>query len=210
MGVQGTGSDITIRRSAVRDVNIGINATGSRWRIIEVHLEHIGDSGMILRGDDYVVSRSVIADTGLDRGITYGKHGIYLRVRDARITDNAITGFTDNGISARNRNAHIEGNTIGGGPIGIAWFQYDEEAGQSTWSKNHIFDTTSAGVYVSPSDPGGPTRESFVITGNRIAPREGLAMDLAPTQGTYVVSDNVDAAGLPFDCEASRGTRVSC
>ena len=47
---------------------------------------------------------------------------------------------------------------------------------------------------MSPSDQGGATRESFVITGNNIssdaASPRWLALNLQPTSGTYRVAGN--------------------
>ncbi len=74
---------------------------------------------------------------------------------------------------------------------GIGFFQYDHVAGTSHWTENVITGTTDTGIYVSPSDVGGNTRESFVIEHNTIGPlTSGVHMNLSDTIGTYAVQEN--------------------
>jgi hypothetical protein len=192
-GIQGHGDRVTIQGVELRDNGVGVYAEGDDWTIEASTIDHSGDSGMILIGNRYTVRANLITDTGVDSSIDYGKHGIYLKVVDALVTDNTIRGFSDNGVSVRYRNSRIERNTITKGPIGIAWFQYDTVAGTSTWRANDITQTTSAGMYVSRTDEAGPTRESFVISNNRIAPSSGRHLDLPSIQGTYSVLGNLQA-----------------
>ncbi len=148
---------------------------------------------MLLEGDRFTVSGNTITNTGLDSSIKYGKHGIYLKVSNATVTDNTISNFSDDGISARYRNSVISGNHISEGPIGIGWFQYDAIAGTSHWTNNTITGTSEASVYVSSSDVGGQTRESFVIADNVLRKASGAYLDLHPTLGTYTVAENAFA-----------------
>jgi hypothetical protein len=190
-GIQGTGSDITVEGCSISNDGLPINAMGSRWTIDNNAIENAGNSGMLLEGEDFTVSSNTIANTGLDDAIPYPRHGIYLKVSNATVTYNTITNFSADGISVRHRDSVLTGNQISGGPIGIAWFQYDPIAGTSRWTWNTITHTTEAGIYVSPSDAaGGATRESFVIEHNTIVPAAGVYTNLKPTSGTYTVLDN--------------------
>jgi putative cofactor-binding repeat protein len=192
----GPGVDhVLIRDVVIRDVGIGINSANAAdedWTIADSEISDTGDSGLILLGTGFTVAGNTIVDTGQDASIPYGKHGIYLKAADARVTGNTIRNFSANGVSARYRNSVIEGNVIEDGPIGIAWFQNDSVAGTSHWRGNVIRDTTSACIYVSATDSAGATRESFVIAGNLLSPAAGAHTDLRPTSGTYTVQGNVE------------------
>ena len=100
--------------------------------------------------------------------------------------------LSEDGVSARYRNSTVADNYIAGGPIGIAWFQYDTIAGTSHWTGNTIVDTSTAGFYVSESNIGGATRESFVIEHNTLQPAAGVFMNLQPTAGSYTVRENIE------------------
>src|SRR5262249_9817395 len=162
-----------------------------------------GANGITIEGN-------TIENTGSDSSITYGKHGIYLKVRNARIINNTITNCLANGdgISVRYGNSTIIGNHISKCPVGIGFFQYDHEAGTSHWLENVISETTQAGIYVSPSDVGGQTRESFVIERHTIGPlTSGVFMNLSETTGTYTVKENtlLGATGPTGDTGTSGG-----
>jgi parallel beta-helix repeat protein len=196
-GVQGTGENITIEWCAIGNDSLAINAAAGssnsnnkNWTIDDNTIEHTGNSGMLLEGENFTVSGNTIANTGLDNSIPYGKHGIYLKVSNATVTGNTITNFSEDGISVRYRNSTVADNYISGGPIGIAWFQYDTISGTSHWTGNTIVGTTAAGFYVSDSNIGGATRESFVIEHNTLQPASGVFMNLAATTGSYAVQEN--------------------
>jgi len=189
----GEASDITIERMTISDVAIAINSASDKdagWTIRDNTISNIGDSGMILNGSSFSITGNSIVKTGIDGSIGYPKHGIYLKVVDARVRHNTIRGFQTSGVSVRYRNSVIEHNDIGDGRFGLAWHQYDPAAGTSQWRYNTISCTTVAGIYVSPEDIAGPTRESFVITNNMLSKRSGVYSDLEPTRGTYTVKAN--------------------
>lgn len=196
-GISGTGDQISVIGCTMSDLlgtmELGINVIGSNWIIADNAIDGTGDSGMLLRGDHFVVSGNHILNTGLNRSISYGTHGIYLKASDSSVTDNTIDGFRDDGVSVRYRNSVVANNTISNGHIGIAWFQYDTVAGTSRWTGNQI-SATVAGIYVSPSDQAGATRENFVISGNTLVPPVDpsgwVALNLHPTSGRYTVSAN--------------------
>lgn len=190
----GTGvSNITIDGVSISGVGIGINsalATNSNWTIRNSTISQTGDSGLVLLGSNFSVTGNQITDTGTDPNITYAKHGIYLKASGATVTGNTILRFHTEGVSVRYRNSRVESNTISTGQIGIAWYQQDPTAGTSYWRTNTISGTTAAGIYVSPSDSAGSTRESFVMTGNKLTFTSGVCMNLHPTAGTYTVGSN--------------------
>lgn len=195
--LQGTGEDVTVEWCTIGNDSLAINAAAGSsnsnnksWTIDDNTIDHTGNSGMLLEGENFTVSGNTITNTGLDASIPYGKHGIYLKVANATVISNTITNFSEDGVSVRYRNSTVAGNYISGGPIGIAWFQYDPIAGTSRWTGNTIVGTTAAGFYVSPSDVGGGTRESFVIQNNTIQPAAGVFMNLKPTTGSYTVQAN--------------------
>jgi hypothetical protein len=191
--LQGTGNDITVEWCSIGNDGLAINAANgnSGWTIDDNTINHTGNSGMLLEGENFTVSGNTITNTGLDSSITYGKHGIYLKVINATVTDNTITNFSADGISVRYRNSVLSGNHISNGEAGIAWFQSDPLAGTSHWTENVITGTTAAGIYVSPSDTAGNiTKESFVVERNTTQPASGVHMNLEKTSGTYLVQEN--------------------
>lgn len=208
-GFQGTGNYIAIEDLMIRDLlaprsegETGIESEGSHWVIVGNSIDRVGDSGMLLGfdagwvgapagGHDYLVYGNVITNTGLDRRLDYGSHGIYLKVADATVSHNRIVGFRDDGVSARYHGARIVDNYIARGSIGIAWFQYDRQAATSWFVGNEITDTTSAGIFVcgvlqSCMQP----IESFVIERNRLSHTDGARLVLQSTRGIYRVADN--------------------
>ncbi len=191
--LQGTGSDITVESCSIGNDGLAINATGANadWTIDDNTINHTGNSGMLLEGENFVISGNTITNTGLDQSIPYGKHGIYLKVSNATVTDNTISNFSSDGISVRYRNSTLTDNHISDGPIGIAWFQVDPTAGTSHWTENAITGTTEAGIYISPSNEGLTTRENFVIEHNTIQPATGVYMNLHPTTGIYTTLENI-------------------
>jgi hypothetical protein len=186
-------SSVTITNCRFLRVEIGIsmaNRGDNGWRVQNTLIQHTADSGVITLGRDSTFAGNTILDTGENAAITYGKHGIYAKGPGLTLTGNTIRRFSANGISLRYRNAVARGNTISDGPIGIGWFQNDTVAGTTTIADNTITGTRSSGVYVSPSDNGGATRESFVITGNTVVGASGNGMDINATSGSLVLTFN--------------------
>jgi Right handed beta helix region len=208
-GFQGTGSYITLEGLTIAHLlapathsETGILTEGSHWVIVGNTIEDTGDSGMLLGfsaggagdqpgGEHYLISGNEIVNTGLDPGLSYGKHGIYLKVADAIVTHNHIVNFSSDGVSARYRNATITDNYIAHGSIGVAWYQYDSLRGTSRWIGNTISDASEAGIFVCGvrEDCMQPI-ESFIIKDNELRSIRGALMNLQPTIGSYVVSKN--------------------
>ena len=203
-GMTGTGDHVTVQGCTFRNFmgqeEIPVMPVGSDWLIRDNAIDRTGDSGMLLRGDHFQVYDNVITNTSLDHSITYGSHGIYLNAPNSIVSGNIIKGFRDNGVSVRYRNSTVSNNTIEGGTFGVAFFQFDPQAATSRFTGNRISGALITGIYVSPRDVAGNTRESFVISGNRIArPPAGspippdttwLALSLSHTSGTYTLSGN--------------------
>lgn len=184
---------ITIRNCRLQNLELGINMANrgdSGWRVESTLIQHTGDSGVLTVGRDSTFAGNTILDTGENTSITYGKHGVYAKGPGLTFTGNTIRRFSANGLSLRYRNAVARGNTISDGGIGIAWFQQDTTAGTTTIADNTITGTRSSGIYVSPSDDGGLTSESFVITGNTIVGASGNGMDLNTTSGSLTLTGN--------------------
>jgi hypothetical protein len=200
--IGGRGSDDTIQNSDIGGASIGINIVeGNRWNIIGNHVHDTSDSCILTQsgetegqdkpGEAFVIEGNTIENCGLSESVGYGVHGIYLKVRHARVINNTIRHVDDDGVSVRYGDSTLTGNRIEDAAIGIAWFQYDGSALTSHWTGNTITQTTDAGIYVSPSDVLGATKESFVIEGNTIGPlASGVHTNLSPTTGTYLVQEN--------------------
>ena len=190
-----TASHIVVQRCTISlgasNPRVGIYSNGNDWTIADNTVEDIGNSGMLLNGDTDTISGNTITNVGLDRSISYGKHGIYLIVSNATVTNNNISHFQADGISPRLPNSTISGNIISDGPIGIGFFEYDTTAGTSHWTNNTITGTTAAGIYVNGGSGGlHPTIERFVISGNTIDPAAGQRLNLERMRGTYRLQDN--------------------
>ena len=146
---------------------------------------------MLLTGESYTILGDTIDRTGLDSALNYGKHGIYLKVAHAVVHsqhDHRLLIGRD--LQRATATARSTTTAISNGPIGIAFFQYDELAGTSHWTENQISGTTAAGIYVSASDQAGPTIESFVITDNSIRVASGVTINVKHTEGAYLVRHN--------------------
>ncbi len=199
-GFQGDGDGITILHTTIEHAGLGINAEGQDWTIADNTINQTGDSGMLLGytagapgdpagGSDFLVTGNTITSTGLNPADTYGTHGIYDKVADSTITDNTISHFNDDGISARYRNSTISANRISYGAVGLAWFQYDTVAGVSRWTDNTISHVSSAAIFVCGVNEGClQPLESFQISGGSFTDYGAMEMNLQPTSGTYSVA----------------------
>jgi hypothetical protein len=168
---------------------VGISSDGDDWTISDNIIRRIGNSGMLLNhGSDYTITGNTITNTGLDSAISYGKHGIYLKVSNATVTDNTITYFSADAVSPRYRDSTITGNLFAHGAIGIGFFEYDSGASVSHWSDNEILDTHAAGIYAT-SDIASLV-ESFVITDNVINVAEGAPIYIDHTLGWTQIAGN--------------------
>lgn len=189
---------ISLVRNRIVDAGIGIHSGhpgDTDWTIRDNVISRTGDSGMLLFGDRFNIRCNVVTRTGLSPDVPYPKHGLYVKASNAVMIGNTIEDFSASGISVRSRNSVIKYNTIGGGPVGVGWYQEDAIPGASYWRNNRISGTTRAGMLVTSSGapPGRTTRESFTITGNAITKRAGEDLSLAPTSGTYTVARSARA-----------------
>jgi hypothetical protein len=191
-GGSGT-SFVTVTNCRLQNLELGINMANrgdGGWRVENTLIQHTGDSGVLTVGHDSTFTGNSILDTGENTSITYGKHGVYAKGPGLTFVGNTIRRFSADGLSLRYRNAVARGNTISDGGIGIGWFQQDASAGSSTIAYNTISNTRSSGIYVSPSDDAGATRESFVIASNTIVGSGGNGVDLNTTSGSLTLANN--------------------
>jgi hypothetical protein len=194
-GINATGDRVTVQGVSIANVTVGINASGSGWLIQSNTIDHTGDSGMLVDGDAHTITGNLITNTGTNPGITYGKHGIYLKATNTRITNNTISHMTGgSGVSVRYRNSTVEHNTISDGPGGISWFQYDTVSGTSSWRYNAISATSEYGIYVSRDDKAGPTIEHFTIADNTLSKTSGASISLDDNPSLNTVANNRLAA----------------
>jgi hypothetical protein len=200
VGFGGRGNHVTVENSTVSHVSEGIGVVwGDGWRIVGNTIEDTGDSGILTQmddnggrpGDAWVIDNNVIRNTGLVN-LGYGEHGIYLKCRDSEVAGNVITNFAQDGISQRYGNARIVGNKIRGGAIGIAYFEYDEEALTSEWLENEI-ENTRTGMYAAEGtglvSPNGPDLESFILSKNVIGPLTGGSTDFMNMNTSGTISE---------------------
>jgi Right handed beta helix region len=209
-GFQGNGEGITILHTTIEHASLGINAEGANWTIAHNTINDTGDSGMLLGysagapgepagGNNFLVTGNTITNTGLNPAIGYGTHGIYDKVTNSTITDNTISHFNDDGISARYRDSTISGNRLSFGAVGLAWFQYDTTAGTSRWTDNSISHVSAAGIFVCGIKDGClRALESFQISGGAITDYGASEMNLQPTSGTYSVAQPRPAKPISF------------
>jgi Right handed beta helix region len=213
-GFQGTGDFITLRGLSISHLvgsqsrqETGIASEGSNWAIEDNTIYDTGDSGMLLGfqasaagdpagGVGYLVAGNVVSHTGLDNGISYAKHAIYVKVADARLYNNRLTYFHDDGVSLRYRDASIVDNYIAHGSIGIAWYQYDSQPGTTELIDNTIAFTDVAAIFVcGVAESCHQPIENFVVRHNLLHSTQGEALNLQPTSGTYVVQSNLGLGG---------------
>lgn len=178
---------------------VGINAIGDDWSIRNCQVVNIGNSAMLLEGDGYTITGNRIYNVGFstDPQISYGKHGIYLKVSNCRITQNWIQRCDSCGIAPRRPGALIYDNDIHDVNLGLAYFEESTTVGACTFMLNRISART-AGIYVPSSNqypnngPVLPTIQSFAIIRNSIGQARPVDpgwqdMNLKPIQGTYII-----------------------
>jgi Right handed beta helix region len=188
---------ITIRNASFHDTPqgaINVSNRGDRdWTITRTSLRHIGDSGIFVWGSDITISDSTITDTGWNPAITWGAHGIYDKGRRTVIVHDTISGFQADGVSLRSDSARVAHNTISGGPVGIAYFDFDTRSGTTQVTDNRIDGVKTAFYFSSDADAvtGRPPVENFSITGN-VFDAHGIDVDLTGAELSQIdLSHNV-------------------
>lgn len=181
---------------------ISPKASDRDWTVDHNLIADTGDSGIILLGTGFQITGNTIRNTGWSKEISWGKHGIYSKGPGALIRSNTITDFTGDGISIRFGASRVQKNRISGGPIGIAYFEYDpRRRGNVEISDNTISKTTSSGIYIDPGTDGGGidlTRQNFIITLNTIRPSKGNGIDIRRTSGSMTILSNRILGGSPL------------
>src|SRR5581483_8675938 len=151
-------------------------ATG--WSIVDSRIDHVGDSGIIVNGARPLIAGNVITGVGWNAALPWNKHGVYVKAAAATLRGNRIEGFPSDGISLRYPDARVVGNTIAGGPIGIAYFSYSATPGTSLVEGNVVSGVSQAAFYYDGgAAAGGYPRESFLIRRNDFD-SAGVAIDV--------------------------------
>ena len=166
------------------------NPADRDWLIARNDIYHTGDSGVIVQGSSFSIVHNRIHDTGLDRQITYGKHGIYSKSAHVRIFDNIILNFSSEGISTRFPDARIINNIIRGGQSGIGYYRDDPSPGATTTICGNTISSVNDGVYIGPDGRGGPTDERFRVTQNVILAETGRGVDAPADRSKVKASEN--------------------
>jgi hypothetical protein len=186
----GTGvANITIQNCTLKMLSLGVNlpnASDRNWTIKKNTISQIGDSGLLIQGNNIRVENNLITNVGQNESITYGKHGVYAKGPNIDVSGNTITGFANSAVSIRYQNDTVINNVMSGGPIGVSYFQYSDTGGTSIIADNKIGNVTDAGIYLDSS-----TVESFVIANNTIQPAGGAGMDLRSSRNLTVANNAV-------------------
>lgn len=193
-GIASTGSgtgvaNITIQNCTLKMLSLGVNAPNANdknWTIKKNTITQIGDSGLLIQGNNIRIENNVITNVGQNKSITYGKHGVYAKGPNIEVSGNTIAGFSDSGVSIRYQNDVVTNNLISNGPIGISYFPDSNTGGTSIIAYNRIGNVTAAGIYLDPS-----MVESFVIANNSIQTTTGAGMDLRTVRNLTVANNAV-------------------
>jgi hypothetical protein len=213
---RGPGStNIVVRDCAFVNVRFGLVLTnhGDRnWTVSGNVIRRTRDSGIVIfgtgqptnvGGDHLLFEANRVIDTGLDTSIRYPKHGVYDVGTNTTFVRNVIRRWSRDrvypgaGLSIRAHSTTIRDNWIAGGPYGIAWTGYDSVRGTTQISGNRIWGVSTAGIALTWQTGLIPTRESFVVAGNRILTRAAPgsprpdAIFLQRTLGTVSIFGNV-------------------
>lgn len=179
---------IDVIENRISHVERGINSPNPAdrdWLIADNTIRHTGDSGVIVQGSSFTITRNVIHDTGRDARITYGKHGIYSKSAHVRISDNSISDFATEGISTRFPDAKIIDNVIRGGESGIAYYRDAAMPGATTTICGNTISAVADGVYIGPEGRAGSTDERFRVLENIVLATTGRGVN-APADAARV------------------------
>jgi hypothetical protein len=194
----GGSTSITIRGCKIHDTSgVGIlspTAADRSWLIVANTISHTGDSGIIVEGASPTIRGNAIVNTGWNGSIAWDKHAIYMKGPNATIAGNTISGFEADGISLRSNDATVTRNSLTGGPVGIAYFDFDDSVGTSKVEANTVKNVRT-GFYFS-RDPdahsGANPMENFVIASNTFEASGGAAMDVTGARFSHLeISENV-------------------
>jgi hypothetical protein len=201
----GTGVyNVTINNSFFHDtpqsaINNAIHADHD-WTITASTFRHIGDSAIFVWGSNVSITGSVIADTGWNSAITWGKHGIYDKGPDSTIAFNDFSANANGqAISLRAHGARVYGNTVHDTGYGIGFFDYDTAAmpqGTNFVYDNRFWNITGWGFYYSnqPDPQGNPPSINFVVASNTFSmsnASEAVNVSEVPSAASVTLANNV-------------------
>ena len=194
----GGSTSITIRGCKIHDSGgagiLSPTAADRSWLIVGNTISHTGDSGIIVEGAGSAIRGNAIVDTGWNNSIASDKHGIYMKGSKATITGNTISGFQADGVSLRSNDATVTANSIARGPIGIAYFDFDDYVGTTKVGLN-VVKNVRTGFYFS-RDPdahsGKEPMENFIVHSNTFEATGGAAIDVTGARFSRLeISGNV-------------------
>jgi len=142
------------------------------WTIRRTRFSHLGDSGLLIQGDDVTIASNTITGTGWNPAITYGKHGIYDKGPNTTIADNDISDDSGgSGISIRDHGARIFDNAIHDTAYAISLFPEDPaNAGTDAIYYNRMWNITGFAFYADGTNQitGTPSRLNVLWSSNTV------------------------------------------
>jgi hypothetical protein len=193
---------VVVRNSEFVNVAIGLLFSNHRdrdWSISNNLIRNTRDSGILIfdpsvrneiGASHLTFTGNRILSTGLDRSITWKKHGVYDIGTDLVWRNNVISGFSEGGFSLRARGNTLIGNTITGGPYAIYYSPYDSTPGKTTIANNRISNVTQGAITL---DSSGETRdvENFVLANNAISTKGNApGIRILGTRGSVSIVGN--------------------
>lgn len=126
----GTGTyNIALRNSTVHDspyAGLHMQTQDWSWTVARNTFRHLGDSGLIVQGNQATINANTITDAGWNTALGYAKHGIYAKAPNIRITNNDFSAIPNGqAISLRYGGAVVFGNTVHDTPYAIGMFAQD-------------------------------------------------------------------------------------
>jgi Right handed beta helix region len=195
--------NVVVENSQFTNVAIGLlfsNHRDRNWAITNNVIRYTRDSGILIfdpnvpneiGASHLTFTANQILDTGLDRSITWKKHGVYDIGTDLVWRNNVIRRFSEGGFSLRARGNTLIGNTIADGPYAIYYSPYDSTAGKTTIANNKISNVTQGAITLDSSG-NVPDVESFVVAGNSIAAKgTSPGIRILGTSGSISLVNNV-------------------
>ena len=183
---------ITIEHSTFHDTPLGAlniaNYADRDWTVTRSTFRHIGDSGIFIWGSNVAITHSTITDTGWNNALDYAKHGLYIKGSGAVITDDVITNFSSDGVSLRSDNARVANDTIHGGVVGVAYFDFSRVVGRSQVTDNKIYGVNESFYFAGDPNAitGAPAHENFVIRGNLFKANGKINIDLTGAEYSQI------------------------
>jgi hypothetical protein len=172
-GIDVVNSTISSTYSAgIGGYGIGLrNVHDANWTIAGDNISNTADSGIAFIGSSVTIEDDILRDDGIGPYCGTGSgqnpcHGVYAKGPGATVLDNVIARPQDVGVSLRDQNNVVQGNTIAGGQKGIAFSSETTTPGTTYIVGNTISGQRDTGIQSYPGTR--PLYESFVIASNTV------------------------------------------